>query len=181
MTTAILSVGSNVGDRLAHLAGVVGGFTAPGDHVVAISPVYVTPPWGGVEQDDFYNIAMIVAGRRDGLSWLRRGAELEAAADRRRDVRWGPRTLDVDVIAVRDDSGRPVFRATDELTLPHPRAPERGFVLIPWLAIDPGAVLDLPDGSSPAVADLVAALDPAERSGIEALGAEPPWHLGAVR
>ena len=91
--------------------------------------------------DDFYNIAMIVTGRRDGSSWLRRGAELEAAADRRRDVHWGPRTLDVDVIAVRDDSGRPVFRATDELTLPHPRMRERAFVLAPLAEIAPELVI----------------------------------------
>ena len=64
-TTAVLSVGSNLGDRLAHLASVVDGFTVS-DEVLAVSPVYVTPPWGGVEQDDFYNIALIVVGERDG-------------------------------------------------------------------------------------------------------------------
>ncbi|MFT3901170.1 MAG: 2-amino-4-hydroxy-6-hydroxymethyldihydropteridine diphosphokinase [Gordonia sp. (in: high G+C Gram-positive bacteria)] len=178
-TTAVLSVGSNLGDRLAHLASVVDGFTASGDTVVAVSPVYVTPPWGGVEQDDFYNVTMIVTGRRDALSWLRRGAELENDADRRREVHWGPRTLDVDVIAVRDDAGRPVFSATDELTLPHPYAHQRGFVLVPWLDIDPTAVLDFPEGDSARVADLVAALDPAERAALQPLGADLP--SGPVR
>ncbi|MFT4200178.1 2-amino-4-hydroxy-6-hydroxymethyldihydropteridine diphosphokinase [Gordonia sp. (in: high G+C Gram-positive bacteria)] len=173
-STAVLSVGSNMGNRLAHLAGVVDGFTASGDLVRAVSPVYVTPPWGGVEQDDFYNVTMIVEGERDGLSWLRRGAELEQAADRRREVRWGPRTLDVDVVAVRDDTGAPEFSGTDELTLPHPRAHERGFVLIPWLAADADAVLDRPDGSSIRVADLVAELDPAERDAITPLGVDLP-------
>lgn len=168
-TTAVLSVGSNLGDRLAHLAGVVDGFAESGDRVVAVSRVYVTPPWGGVEQDDFYNIAMIVTGPRDALSWLRRGAELEAAADRRRDIRWGPRTLDVDVVAVHDDQGRPIFSDTEELMLPHPRAHERGFVLIPWLDADPDAVLERPDGTSARVADLVAALADEECSGIDAL------------
>lgn len=172
-TTAVLSVGSNLGDRLAHLASVVDGFTAS-DDVLGVSPVYVTPPWGGVEQDGFYNITMIVSGHRDGLSWLRRGAQLEAAADRRRDVRWGPRTLDVDVVAVYDDAGRCLTHATDELTLPHPRAHERGFVLIPWLAVDPDATLLLPDGTSAPVAALVEALDADERAQIVALGVDLP-------
>jgi len=180
VSTAVLSAGSNLGDRLGHLAGVVEGFSAGSDRVLAVSPVYVTPPWGPVAQDDFYNITLIVAGDRDGLSWLRRGAELEAAADRRREVRWGPRTLDVDVVAVRDDEGNPLFSATEELILPHPRAHERGFVLIPWLAADPAAVLDRPDGST-AVADLVAALGPDERAGIDILDTEVPWARGPVR
>ncbi|GAB10188.1 2-amino-4-hydroxy-6-hydroxymethyldihydropteridine pyrophosphokinase [Gordonia araii NBRC 100433] len=173
-SVAVLSAGSNIGDRLAHLAGVIDGFVSAGDEIRAVSPVYATPPWGGVEQDDFYNITLIVAGDRDALSWLRRGAELETAADRRRDIRWGPRTLDVDVIAVRDTAGHPVFSATDELTLPHPRAHERGFVLIPWLAVDPDARLDLPDGGSVPVADLVAGLDPDERAAISRLDVALP-------
>ncbi len=177
-TTAVLSAGSNIGDRLAFLAGVVDGFTAAGDEVIAVSPVYVTPPWGGVEQDDFYNITVIVTGLRDGLSWLRRGAEIEAAADRRRDVRWGPRTLDVDVVSVRDDAGRTLVWADEELTLPHPRAHQRGFVLIPWLAVEPDARLVLPDGASAAVADLVAGLDPADRAAIVPIDAELPVHGG---
>lgn len=177
-TTAVLSAGSNLGDRLAHLASVVDGFTASRDEVLAVSPVYVTPPWGGVEQDDFYNITMIVAGERDGLSWLRRGAELEAAADRRREVRWGPRTLDVDVVAVYDDAGASLTHATEELTLPHPRAHERGFVLIPWLAVDPDAELALPDGTSARVAALIEALDPAEREQIAELRVDLPVSEG---
>lgn len=173
-SVAVLSVGSNMGDRLAHLASVVDGFEESGDRILAVSPVYSTPPWGGVEQEDFANIVLIVEGPRDGLSWLRRGAELETAADRRREVRWGPRTLDVDVVAVRDAAGVPEFSATEELTLPHPRAAERGFVLIPWLAADPDARLDFPDGATSRVADLVAALAPSERDGITRLDVALP-------
>jgi len=172
-TTAVLSVGSNLGDRLAHLASVVDGFTVS-DEVLAVSPVYVTPPWGGVEQDDFYNIALIVVGERDGLSWLRRGAEMEAAADRRRDIRWGPRTLDVDVVAVYDEDGHSLTHATEELMLPHPRAHERGFVLIPWLAVDADAQLQLPDGTSRSVAALIEGLDAAECEQITELGVDLP-------
>ena len=81
--------------------------------MLAVSLVYVTPPWGGVEQDDFYNIALIVVGERDGLV-LRCGAEMEAAADRRRDIRWGC-ALDVDVVAVYDEDGHSLTHATEEL------------------------------------------------------------------
>lgn len=173
-TVAVLSVGSNLGDRMEHLTSVVDSFRDAGE-LVAASPVYRTPPWGGVEQDDFYNVTVIVAGPRSAQAWLRRGADLEAAAERRRDVRWGPRTLDVDVITVQDGDGHPIFSATEELTLPHPRTHERAFVLIPWLAVDPGAVLDRPDGTSSTVADLVAGLEAEQRAGIEILDDGPSW------
>ena len=149
MTRAVLSIGSNVGDRRATLLGAKAAF-AP--WLVAASPVYETPPWGPVPQDDYYNAVLIAddpaAEPRD---WLARAHAAEQAAGRTRDVRWGPRTLDVDVVDVAGvSSGDP------ELTLPHPRAAERAFVLVPWLAADPGAVLagrpvrdwveQLPDG-----------------------------------
>ncbi len=126
----MLSVGSNVGDRLGHLRGAVAGLA---DVLVAVSPLYETPPWGPVEQNDYLNAVVLVEGPVD---WLARAHELERAAGRERDIRWGPRTLDVDVIAVDD------VRSDDpELTLPHPRAHERAFVLVPWADVDPDAVL----------------------------------------
>ena len=73
-------------------------------------------------------------------------------------MRFGPRTLDVDVITVTDDDGTAVLSDDPALTLPHPRAHERAFVLVPWLTLEPAAVLP---GRGP-VADLVAALPPAE-------------------
>ena len=88
--------------------------------------------------------------------WLARAHAAEDAAGRTRDVRWGPRTLDVDVVAVDD-----VEQSDPDLTLPHPRAAERAFVLVPWLAVDPEA--RLPGGS---VADLVALLPPSEISAV---------------
>jgi 2-amino-4-hydroxy-6-hydroxymethyldihydropteridine diphosphokinase len=99
---------------------------------------------------------VVVRGPRDARGWLARAAELEQAAGRTREVRFGPRTLDVDVIAVTEDDGTPVVSDDPELTLPHPRAHERAFVLVPWLTLDPGAVLP---GQGP-VRDLVAALPP---------------------
>ena len=134
MTRAVLSIGSNLGDRLALLQGAV---DAMRPWLVAISPVYETAPWGDVEQDDFLNAILIVAdpGAR-AATWLSRAHDAEAAAGRVRDVRWGPRTLDVDVIAV--DA---VVSDEPQLMLPHPRAGERAFVLVPWLAVDADATL----------------------------------------
>jgi 2-amino-4-hydroxy-6-hydroxymethyldihydropteridine diphosphokinase len=134
MSRAVLSIGSNVGDRLATLRGAVAAFRR---WLQAASPVYETPPWGPVPQDDYLNAVLIVAddpaAPRD---WLDRAHEAERAAGRTRDLRWGPRTLDVDVIAVDDQTSD-----DPELTLPHPRAGERAFVLVPWLAADPTARL----------------------------------------
>lgn len=146
MSTAVLSIGSNLGDRRAHLQRAV---DAMRPWLRAVSPVYETAPWGPVEQDDFLNAVLLVAdddaAPRD---WLIRAQAAEQAAGRTRKVRWGPRTLDVDVIAVDD------VRSDDpELTLPHPRAAQRAFVLVPWLAVDPDATLD-----GHAVRDLAARL-----------------------
>ncbi len=134
MTTAVLSIGSNLGDRAAHLR-IALDTLRPWLH--AVSPVYETPPWGPVAQDDYLNAVLIVADAAAGpYDWLARAQAAEQVAARVRDVRWGPRTLDVDLIAVDD-----VRSADPELTLPHPRAQERAFVLVPWLALDPQARL----------------------------------------
>ena len=164
MSRAVISAGSNVGDSLGHLRSVVEGFA---DELVAVSAVYATPPWGGVEQDDFLNITLIVDGPLSARQWLDRGTQLEQAADRTREVRWGPRTLDVDVISV-TESGRVVVDDDPGLTLPHPRAAQRAFVLIPWLEIEPEATLWTPHGERP-VRDLVDALDAAERDAVRAV------------
>ncbi|MGV0790427.1 2-amino-4-hydroxy-6-hydroxymethyldihydropteridine diphosphokinase [Mycolicibacterium sp. XJ1819] len=162
MTTVVLSVGSNLGDRLAMLRSVVDGLS---DAVRAVSPVYETDPWGGVEQGAFLNAVVIAADPgRDGPGWLRRAQEFERAAERLRTQRWGPRTLDVDLVSCRDGD-REVLWRDDDLTLPHPLAHARAFVLVPWLAVDPDATLTV-DGRRRRVAELLAALDPAERDGV---------------
>jgi 2-amino-4-hydroxy-6-hydroxymethyldihydropteridine diphosphokinase len=134
LTVVVLSIGSNLGDRLAHLQGAVDALRP---WVVAVSRVYETAPWGPVPQDDYLN-AIVLADDADAtpLDWLERAHAAEQAAGRTRDVRWGPRTLDVDVVAVGD-----VHRDDPDLTLPHPRAHERAFVLVPWHDVDPHAEL----------------------------------------
>lgn len=161
MSTAVLSIGSNLGDRLAHLQSVVQGMSAHGARVVAVSPVYETDAWGGVEQGAFLNAILIADDPGcDGHGWLRRGQQLEAEADRVRELHWGPRTLDVDVITCRDGV-RELRSEEDDLTLPHPFAHQRAFVLVPWLAADAGATL-----AGTSVAVLLDKLDPAERAGV---------------
>jgi dihydroneopterin aldolase/2-amino-4-hydroxy-6-hydroxymethyldihydropteridine diphosphokinase len=136
-TRVVLALGSNLGDRRAALQGAVDELAAtPGLDVVAVSPVYETAPVGGPEQPDYLNAVVLAETAQPAGDVLRRAQEIEAAAQRRRDVRWGPRTLDIDVIAYGD-------QASDDpvLTLPHPRAHERAFVLAPWHDADPGAEL----------------------------------------
>ena len=124
--TAVLSVGSNLGDRLAHLRLAVRVLRP-----TAVSPVYETAPWGGVAQPDFLNLVAICD--LDAAQAWRLASQAEQLAGRVRDAHWGPRTLDVDVV---------VADGTDPaLVLPHPHAHERAFVLVPWLDLDPDAVL----------------------------------------
>jgi 2-amino-4-hydroxy-6-hydroxymethyldihydropteridine diphosphokinase len=149
VTRAVLSLGANLGDRAATLRQAITALKDDG--LVARSVLYETPPWGPVEQPPYLNAVVVVRGPRDAAGWLALAHELEQAAGRTRDVRWGPRTLDVDVVTVTGDDGTPVLSDDPALTLPHPRAHERAFVLVPWLSLDPAA--ELP-GHGP-IADLV--------------------------
>ncbi|MBW4719835.1 2-amino-4-hydroxy-6-hydroxymethyldihydropteridine diphosphokinase [Saccharothrix obliqua] len=147
MSRAVLSIGSNMGDRFGYLRAAVEGFRA---ELVAVSPVYETAPWGVTDQDDFLNAVLVVSGDLGPWDWLRRGQALENASGRVRTLRWGPRTLDVDVVTVDG-----VTSDDPELLLPHPGAFERATVLVPWLDVAPDA--ELPGHGR--VADLVAGLD----------------------
>ncbi|SDF61078.1 2-amino-4-hydroxy-6-hydroxymethyldihydropteridinediphosphokinase [Blastococcus aurantiacus] len=163
MTRVVLSLGANLGDRAATLRAALDALAADG--ALAHSGLYETPPWGPVEQPPYLNAVAVLDGDHDARGWLARAHELEQDAGRTREVRWGARTLDVDVVTVTAADGQPVVSADPELTLPHPRAHERAFVLVPWLAVD--AAAELP-GHGP-VGALVAALDLAE------VAAVVPW------
>jgi len=166
VTRAVLSIGSNLGDRLARLQAVVDGLAGS---VRAVSPVYETDAWGGVEQGPFLNAVVVAeASDTDAMGWLRRAQLLEDQNERVREQHWGPRTLDVDVVCCYEtDQGWDGEVTSDDpvLTLPHPFAAERAFVLVPWLAIDPDARLVVA-GQSCRVDELLAALDHGERSGV---------------
>lgn len=163
MSSCVYSIGSNVGDRMAHLRGAVGALRP---WLAAASPVFETPPWGPVPQDAYLNAILLCADdTAKPRDWLDRAHAAEQAAGRTREVRWGPRTLDVDVVVVDDE------RSDDpELTLPHPRAAQRAFVLVPWLALDPGARLAGTD-----VAELLAALPPDEVAAVRQLHPVGQW------
>ncbi|MCW2645943.1 MAG: 2-amino-4-hydroxy-6-hydroxymethyldihydropteridine diphosphokinase [Pseudonocardiales bacterium] len=156
MSTAVLSIGSNLGDRLAAVQGAVDAFRP---WLLAVSPVYETAPWGPVPQADFLNAVVVAADAQAAAAdWLARAQAAERAGGRTREVRWGPRTLDVDVIAVDD-----VVSDDATLTLPHPRAAERAFVLVPWLAVQPDAQL-----SGQPIRNLLATLPPDSVAGVRA-------------
>jgi 2-amino-4-hydroxy-6-hydroxymethyldihydropteridine diphosphokinase len=137
MSRAVLGLGSNLGDRAAHLRGAVAGL---GDAVRVVSGVYETAPWGDPDQPAYLNAVVLAADPgATPADWLARAQDLERVAGRVRDPArpFGPRTLDVDVIAVWTDAGKPVFSQDPALTLPHPRAHLRAFVLRPWIDIEP--------------------------------------------
>lgn len=158
----VLSIGSNLGDRLARLQTVV---DALGDRIRAVSPVYETDPWGGVDQGAFLNAVVIADDPAlDGHGWLAFAQGLEEAADRIRGQKWGPRTLDVDLVTCHDGTDEQISR-DEGLTLPHPLAHLRAFVLIPWLAVDPDATLTV-NGSIEPVARLLADLRTEDRDGV---------------
>lgn len=163
MSRAVLSIGSNLGDRLGRLQSVVDGLGAA---VRAVSGVYETDPWGGVDQGRFLNAVLIADDPDcDGQGWLRRAHQLEDAAQRVRGQRWGPRSLDVDIVSCYDGGDTEMFSRDEGLTLPHPLAHLRAFVMVPWLAIEPDAALTVA-GEQRAVAGLLAELDAADRAGV---------------
>jgi 2-amino-4-hydroxy-6-hydroxymethyldihydropteridine diphosphokinase len=135
MSRVVFSMGSNLGDREAVLTAAIAAV-----HPEAVSEIYETEPWGGDDgQPTFYNIAVIAADpEKSAEDWLALGQRLEAEAGRVRDPErpYGPRTLDVDLIAVYEEDGAPVLSDDPRLTLPHPLAHLRAFVLVPWFAID---------------------------------------------
>ena len=135
--SCILALGSNLGHRLDILQGAVDAIAGiPGVWVAAVSPVYETAPVGGPEQPDYLNAVLLARTTLTPRDLLAELHAVEAAFDRVRLVRWGPRTLDIDIITYEGElSGDP------ELTLPHPRAHERAFVLAPWHDMDPAAIL----------------------------------------
>jgi 2-amino-4-hydroxy-6-hydroxymethyldihydropteridine diphosphokinase len=146
----VLALGSNLGNRFDTLQGALDSlFDGPELTFVAVSPVYETDPFGGPKQDSYLNAVVIAETVLEPWALLDRVHDVENAFGRVRKERWGARTLDIDLIAVGD-----VVMNDPDLTLPHPRADERAFVLVPWVRADPEAVL-----SGRRVADLLADLD----------------------
>lgn len=166
---AVLSLGANQDDPRAQLEAALTAIDRlPRVSVQQRSGLYSTAPVGGVEQDDFVNCAAVVEAECSPRELLASLQGIEVAQGRVRDVRWGPRTLDIDIIRIApcgadiDDPREQTVSADPVLTLPHPRAGERAFVLVPWAEIRPEARIEL-DGeiiSADAAAERVQAGDP---------------------
>ncbi len=155
---AVISIGSNLGNRLEILQGAIDALEdTPGLRVKAVSPVYETEPWGvdPGSQPSYFNAVVLVKTTLPPDSLLERGHAIEEAFERVREERWGSRTLDVDIVTYQD-----VVSDDPVLTLPHPRVHERAFVLVPWYDVEPEAVVP---GHGP-VAELLAGID---RGGVE--------------
>ncbi|AKK03987.1 2-amino-4-hydroxy-6-hydroxymethyldihydropteridine diphosphokinase [Corynebacterium epidermidicanis] len=134
---AVLSIGSNMDDRLALLQLAHDYFA---EELVIASSIYATPPWGVEDQDDFLNAILVIETSRDPYALLEAAHEVEDRAERRRLKKWGPRTLDIDIVQCSE--GNIELTSTDPvLTLPHPWAHDRAFVLVPWLEVEPDAIL----------------------------------------
>lgn len=131
---AALALGSNLGDRLEYLQAAVDALTDSSEIVpVAVSSVYETEPVGGpAEQPPFLNAVLVVDTTLSPRSLMERCQAAEDAFGRTREVPKGPRTLDVDVLAVGDKTVE-----DEDLQVPHPRLAERAFVLVPWAEVDP--------------------------------------------
>lgn len=135
MHEVALALGSNLGDSAAILQGAIDDLASvEGIGIVAVSSTYETDPVGGPEQDPYLNAVVIVATDLDPWALLAVTQSIEQHWHRVREVRWGPRTLDIDILAVDAETVD-----SDDLVIPHPRAHERGFVLVPWADVAPDA------------------------------------------
>ncbi len=150
MARAAIGLGSNLGDRARYIRDATASLSGLGD-IVAVSSLYETAAIGGPDQSDYLNAAVVIDTDLSPRQLLDKCLEIERAAGRERRERWGPRTLDLDLLLYGDSTV-----TEDDLTVPHPRMVERRFVLEPLLEVWPDAAL--PDGTQlrsflPAVAD----------------------------
>jgi 2-amino-4-hydroxy-6-hydroxymethyldihydropteridine diphosphokinase len=171
MRTVAFGLGGNLGDAAAALRGAVAALEeSPDLQVRAVSSLYRTVPVGGPDQPEYRNAVVVARSAAAPHRLLALAQQIEQAHGRTREVRWGPRTLDVDVLAVGE-----LTSDDPDLTLPHPRAHVRGFVLVPWAEVDPGFVV-VGHGR---VEALCAHLPDSERAGVVRLP-DIRWPAGTV-
>ncbi|WP_029075437.1 2-amino-4-hydroxy-6-hydroxymethyldihydropteridine diphosphokinase [Kaistia adipata] len=153
MTEAFLGLGSNLGDRAATLRAAITALdAAPGVRVTRTSSLYETPPWGPVPQGPYLNACIGVETILSPRALLELGLAIERDHGRERAIRWGPRTLDIDLLLYGSD-----HVDEDGLIVPHPRMAERAFVLVPLSEIAP----ELEIGGRP-IPQLLEGLDASE-------------------
>jgi len=131
MTSIYLSLGSNIGDKISYLEAAIEKIKALPCDFIGQSKYYSTAPQGYVEQDEFVNVSVLIRTNMNPLDLLHAFQKIELDLDRERIIRWGPRTIDIDIVWIDGYSSDSV-----ELTVPHPRAFERAFVI--------GPMFDLP-------------------------------------
>ena len=132
---AVISLGANIGDANANLNLAI-GLVREATQVLAVSSYLQTKPVGGPEQPDYLNAVAIVESELPAKDLLALLNGIETAMGRTREIHWGPRVIDLDLIQYGG-----LLVNDEKLTLPHPRAHERRFVLAPWFEIEPEAVL----------------------------------------
>jgi 2-amino-4-hydroxy-6-hydroxymethyldihydropteridine diphosphokinase len=131
--TALLGLGGNVGDPVGAMSAALKTLADhPECRLIAVSRLYRTPPWGKTDQDWFFNSAARVETGLGAAPLLDLALGIERANRRVRIERWGPRTLDIDIL---DYNGQAIH--TDQLTIPHPRMKDRAFVLMPLIDVAP--------------------------------------------
>ncbi|WKA51119.1 2-amino-4-hydroxy-6-hydroxymethyldihydropteridine diphosphokinase [Planococcus liqunii] len=141
MNESYLSLGSNMGDRLDMLKQAVRMLAEhPSIDVAAISSLYETEPVGFTEQEPFLNMVVHVRTKLPALELLEVCQEVEQKLQRKRIVRWGPRTIDLDILLYNQDN-----MESERLIVPHPRMHERAFVLIPLLEVNPSLATNPPN------------------------------------
>jgi 2-amino-4-hydroxy-6-hydroxymethyldihydropteridine diphosphokinase len=161
--TAYLGLGGNIGDPVAAMAEALRAFAARSDcSVLAVSRLYRTPPWGKTDQDWFFNAAAAIQTTLAPHALLDLCLEIERSMKRVRVERWGPRTIDLDVLAYED-----ITLSDERLTIPHPRMKDRAFVLMPLVDLTPGLKLE---GRT-----IDAWLEDVDKSGIEIADSDPKW------
>lgn len=159
MSTAVIALGANLDDPISHVHRAAQDIAdLPNTAITHRSRLYRTSPVGGPDQPDYVNAIVVVSTTREPTALLADLQSIESRHGRIRDVRWGPRTLDLDLIAYDD-----ITRTDAELELPHPRAHERAFVLVPWQDADPNATLS---GHGP-VAQVLRDLDTSDCSALD--------------
>lgn len=160
---AALGLGGNLGDPVAAMAAALRTIEDhPDCRVEAVSSLYRTPPWGKTDQADFYNCCALVETRLAPEALLALCLDIERGMKRVRIERWGPRTIDIDILTYDD---RDV--STETLAIPHPRITERAFVLVPLAEIAPGLAI-----ATKSVRDWLGAID---TSGITRTSEDGDW------
>lgn len=141
MRVCYIGMGSNVGDRLTYLVSACQKMQSIAT-IQTFSSVYESEPVGGVKQDDFFNAVIALETDLAPLALLSQLKKIEKHLQRKTTVRWGPRTIDLDILAMGD-----LVLQTDELTIPHPEIARRRFVLLPWQEIAPDFLVPILDVS----------------------------------